>query len=93
MRFLAPRQLCLGGILAAFMLTGCGSSKPAGGYATFSWYLFDIQDTSYLTPLSCDQVGAATVMVTLTNVDDGTLGYTQAAACADGVLSTPVRPS
>jgi hypothetical protein len=93
MRFLGLRQLCLGGILAAFVLTGCGSSKPANGYATFAWYIFDIQDTSYATALPCAQVGAATVTVTLTNVTDASLVYTQSAACADGVLSSPTVPA
>jgi hypothetical protein len=78
------RQLCFAGILATFALAGCGSGHSGGGsgYATFAWYIFDIEDTSYTTALTCAEVGAASVVVTLTNQTTGTV-YTQpAASCA-----------
>ena len=93
MRFLGLRQLFLVGILVPFALAGCGSSKPLGGHATFAWYLFDIEDTTYATELACAEVGAAMVTVTLTNVADPSLVYTYTAACVDGVISTPVVPA
>jgi hypothetical protein len=95
MRSASLRQLCFGGILVLFALTGCGSShSPSGGtgYATFSWYLFDIEDTSYSQALTCAGVGAGSVVVTLTDQTTGVV-YTQAAVpCADGAMSTADLP-
>lgn len=93
MRFLGLRQLFLVAILAPLAFAGCGSSKPLGGQATFAWYLFDIEDTNYATELTCAEVGAATVAVTLTNVADPSLVYTHIASCTAGVLETPVVPA
>ena len=82
MLFPGSRQLRLAGILATFALAGCGSGHSGSGYATFAWYIFDIEDTSYTTALTCAEVGAASVVVTLTNQATGTV-YTQtAASCA-----------
>jgi hypothetical protein len=93
MRFPNLWQLFLVGILVPLAFAGCGSSKPLGGTAIFSWYLFDIEDTTYATELACADVGAATVTVTLTNVADPSLVYTYTAPCGDGVLETPVVPA
>ena len=92
MRASISSKLCFAGILAAFALAGCGSghsSSGGSGYATFSWYLFDIEDTQYTTALTCAEVGAATVVVTLT----GQAGTYQATAnCVDGVVTTGTVP-
>jgi hypothetical protein len=97
MLFPGSRQLRLAGILATFALAGCGSGHSGGaggtGYATFAWYLFDIEDSSYTTALTCAEVGATSVVVTLTNQATGTV-YTQTAAnCADGAMSTTYVPA
>jgi hypothetical protein len=97
MLFSGSRQLRLAGILATFALAGCGSGHSGGaggtGYATFAWYLFDIEDTGYATALTCSEVGATSVVVTLTNQATGTV-YTQTAAnCADGAMSTTYVPA
>jgi hypothetical protein len=96
MLFSGSRQLRLAGILATFALAGCGSGHSSGGgtgYGTFAWYLFDIEDPSYTTALTCAAVGATSVVVTLMNQATGTV-YTQTAAnCADGAKSTTNVPA
>jgi hypothetical protein len=92
MRALAYRPLRIAAILAFVAFAGCGSgsSRPRGsGYATFSWYVFDVEDYQ----VTCDEVGAAAVVVTLTDVQTGDV-YTQpAVSCAALGMSTDTVPA
>jgi hypothetical protein len=91
-------KLGFAGMVAVFALAGCGSGHPAksgAGYATFNWYIHDIEDTvaTPATALSCAETGAASVVVTLTDQATGT-AYTQnAVPCPDGVMSTAEVPA
>jgi hypothetical protein len=84
-------------MICALALTGCGSGpSPSGGggsgYASFAWYIFDIEDTAYATALTCAEVGAATVVVTLTNQATGAVYTQNPANCVDGQASTASVP-
>jgi hypothetical protein len=104
MRSLGLRQLCLAGffaISATLALAGCGSGHSGGGggggvgsgYATLSWYIYDIEDPGYTTALTCEEVGATSVGVTLTNSGTG-VAYPQAAvACSSWAMSTANVPT
>jgi hypothetical protein len=94
-------KLCFAGVfvtLAGFALAGCGSghtSKGGAGYATFDWYIHDIEDTA-ATPasaLTCTEAGAGTVVVTLTDQATGTVYTQNPVACADGAMSTADVPA
>jgi hypothetical protein len=104
MRSTGLRQACLAGIfaiLAGFAVAGCGSGHSGGGggpgggtgYATLSWYIFDIEDSTYGYPLYCEDAGAASVVVTLTDQATGA-AYPQAAvACSTWAMSTTDVPT
>jgi len=89
------------GMIFALALTGCGSgpASPGGGggggtgYASFAWYIFDIEDTAYTTALTCAEVGASTVVVTLTNQATGAVYTQNPANCVNGQISTASVPT
>lgn len=95
MRFPSSRRFGFGALLAGLAVAGCGGDGPRGeGAATFAWYVFDIEDTSYATALLCEQVGAATVDVTLTDVHNLSAVYiTQGLPCAAGLATTVTVPA
>jgi len=95
MRSIGLRQLCLAGFFASFALAGCGSGHSGGGTgsATLSWYIFDIEDTTYATSLTCEEVGALQVSVTLTNQANASEVYTQRVACANWTTTIPSIPT
>jgi hypothetical protein len=91
MRSIRSPRIHLAGIFGVLALfgAGCGGggshSIPAGGdgYASFAWDIYDIQDTTYRTRLTCASVGAASVVVTLTNLQTGTV-YNQSPVSCSG---------
>jgi hypothetical protein len=71
--------------MLALFGAGCGSGQKSGGgdgYASFAWDIYDIQDTTYRTPLTCAAVGASSVVVTLTNLQTGTVYGQNAVSCS-----------
>jgi hypothetical protein len=90
MRSIRSPQVHLAGIFGMLALfgAGCGGggshSIPAGGdgYASFAWDIYDIQDTAYRTRLTCASVGAASVVVTLTNLQTGTVYSQDPVSCS-----------
>jgi hypothetical protein len=90
MLFPGSRQLRLARILATFALAGCGSGHSGGaGYASFEW---DISDIDSGTALTCAQIGAATVTVTLFDAL-GTPVMQNTGNCASGQTSTSNVPT
>src|SRR5450759_3130744 len=70
MSLTGSRQIRFIAFLCAFALAGCGGgghSTGGDGYATFMWSIYDIEDANYAVPLACAEVGASTVVVTLTS--------------------------
>jgi hypothetical protein len=83
MRLETRWQASLGAILVVLALVGCdsgslerpgpsGPSGPSGyGYATFTWRIFDIErgTADPALALACNEVGAATVVITLSDLN------------------------
>jgi hypothetical protein len=82
MRVPALRKLLLGATSTALALTGCGGGSGGTGYANFVWDIFDIQDTSDSHSLTCGEVGAATIAVTLRDLA-GNTATQDSVACTD----------
>jgi len=70
--------------MLALFGAGCGggSSHSGDGYASFAWDIYDIQDTTYGARLTCASVGAGSVVVTLTNLQTGTIYGQNAVSCS-----------
>ncbi|MBN2576135.1 MAG: hypothetical protein JXP73_16360 [Deltaproteobacteria bacterium] len=80
----------MAGLFAAFALLGCGSGRKSGsGYASFRWNIYDIGTGE---ALSCAQIGANTVMVTLFD-GAGAVVAQDSASCAGGEISTSEVPT
>jgi hypothetical protein len=65
MHFIRSRYGYLTGILGLLTLLGCGSSSKHAADAYLKWNIYDLGDTTMAHPLSCADVGAASVVVTL----------------------------
>jgi hypothetical protein len=86
MHFIRSRYGYLTGILGLLTLLGCGSSSKHSADAYLNWNIYDLSDTTMANFLSCADVGAASVVVTL----DGLPPYKF--ACADNndyILGVP----
>jgi hypothetical protein len=98
MHFTRSQQGHLAGILGALALfgAGCGSSQNSSGgqgYASFAWRIYDLEDTTFSRVLDCSAVGAANVVVTLTNVQSGVAYPQSPASCSDLQMSTAYVPA
>jgi hypothetical protein len=98
MVFPGSRQLHLLGCLCALALAGCGSGHSSRGSssATLYWYIFDIEDYAigdYTRALPCADVGAAGVVVTLTNQATQEAYPQTVASCAAGGITTADVPA
>ncbi len=76
---------------AALALAGCGSSS-SGASASFQWSICDIEDTAQKSPLTCPEVGASQVVLTLTNQATGDV-YQNPFSCSLRQVSTPSVPA
>jgi hypothetical protein len=96
MLFSRSRQLRLAGFACALSLAGCGGgghSSGAPGSGLFTWYNFDIEDGQYTTALTCAEIGAGSVVVTLTEQNTGASYPQPAVSCADGQIVTSEVPA
>jgi hypothetical protein len=99
MRSIRSRQIHLAGILGMLALfgAGCGggSSRSGEGYASFAWDIYDIQDTTYSTRLTCASVGAGSVVVTLMAYPTGAVvgQYTVSCSGSNMEMSTAYVPT
>jgi hypothetical protein len=86
MHFIRSRYGYLTGILGLLTLLGCGSSNKNSADAYLKWNIYDLSDTPMANSLSCADVGAASVVVTL---DANSFKF----ACADYQGYTASVPS
>jgi hypothetical protein len=103
MRSIRSPQIHLAGLLGMLALfgAGCGggghtNSGTAGdAYASFAWSIYDIEDTTFRSPLSCAAVGASNVAVTLTNQQTGSIYGPNTVSCSSSnmEMSTAYVPA
>jgi hypothetical protein len=94
--FIGSRQSHFSGLvastIAAVALSGCGSSSNDAS-ASFQWSIYDIEDTAQKSPLSCSEVGASQVAVTLTNQASPQNPFTNLFSCSLMQASTSSVPA
>jgi hypothetical protein len=96
-------QAVLGGMLVLSVLAGCnsgtlvppGSSSRGDGYATFVWNIFDIEKGTAdpALALTCGEVGAGSVVVTLSDLDGYPVSQDVFPCTGGNVVSTSRVPT